>query len=219
MRRLQHEVLRAIHERRLLLRVASPKHEDDRLGLFVDQPHHRVGEALPPALAVRCGLPHLDRKHAVEEEHALACPMFEEAVAAGEDTEVALHLLENVDEARRRPDPRHDREAQAMRLAFAMIGVLPEDDDAHLVERSQVERPEPVGSAREDCPPLLPLPDKESLQLAHVRLLEFRAQRAQPAGVKFDLPAIHFGVLAPIFAKWNRLSLRNGLPTISGSPA
>ena len=45
--RLQHEMTAGIHERRLLLRIRSPQHEDDRLLLGVDGADDFIGEFFP----------------------------------------------------------------------------------------------------------------------------------------------------------------------------
>ena len=181
-RRLEHEVPRLVDELRLLLRVAAPQHEHDRLFLGIHLADDPVGEALPPALAVRRGLAHFDRQHAVEQEHALLRPMFEKAVALRPDAEVALQLLVDVDEARRRADPRLDREAQTMRLPLAVIGVLPEDHHAHLVERGEVKRPEPVGPLGENPLSPLALGGKEALEVAHIGFIELASMRSSQLG-------------------------------------
>src|SRR5579864_234881 len=77
----QDEVTRTIHKRGLLLRMASPQHEDDRLVFRVHLGNDAVGEAFPAALAVGCRAAHFHGKDAVEQQHALFRPMLEEAVA------------------------------------------------------------------------------------------------------------------------------------------
>src|SRR4029450_9560203 len=119
-----------VDERRLLLRVAAPQHEDDRFRPGIDDADDGVGEPLPAAVPMRGGAAHFDRQYAVQQQHALRRPMLEEAMPRWADAEVALQLLEDVDEARRRADIGRHREAEAMRLALAMVGILAEDDDA-----------------------------------------------------------------------------------------
>src|SRR4030095_12789429 len=113
-----------VDEGRLLLGRARPQHEDDRIRFRIDDADDSIGEPLPPAVTVRGGAAHFDRQHAVQEQYALGGPMFEADVASRSDAEVAFQLLEDVDEARWRPDFRRHREAQAVRLALAVIGVL-----------------------------------------------------------------------------------------------
>ena len=169
-RRLQHEVLGRVDERRLLLRVAAPQHEHDRLCLRVDLADDRVGEALPAAVAVRGRAAHLDGQHAVEQQHALARPMFEQAVAGPRDAEVDSPAPCRCWRGSAAGGRLGDREAQAVRLARTVVRVLAEDHDADLVERSQVERPEPVATLWENPLSLLLLSGEEALQLGHVRL-------------------------------------------------
>src|SRR3546814_18511963 len=64
------------------------------------------------------------------------------------NAKVVLHLLVDVDQARRHPHPRLHRKAQAMRLPRPVIGVLPQDHDPHVPRRRRVERREPVARPR-----------------------------------------------------------------------
>src|SRR5690606_35957927 len=128
---------------------------------------------------------------------ALPRPMFEEAMPRRLDAEVAFQLLVDVDEAGRRPDAGLDREAQAMRLAGAVIGVLAEDDDAHRVQRGQVQRPEIFAALREDALALGLFGHEEAFQSLHIGLAELACERLQPAFVKPDA-LVH--VSCPAFA-------------------
>src|ERR1043165_1075647 len=172
MRGLQHEMaaalVDAVDPRRLLLRIAPPEHEDDRTFLPVDLGDGGVGEALPAALAMRGGLAHAHGEHAVQQQHALLRPMFEKAVPRGRDPEIGLHLLVDVDQAWRDRCPGLHAEAEAVRLAGTVIGILAEDDDADLAERGQVHRPEPLAALREDAPAFGLLRDAEILEALHI---------------------------------------------------
>ncbi len=103
------------HRRR---RPLSSAHSCPRAGRrqglqCVDAGNNGIGKALPAAIGVGAGLPHLDRKHAVPKQHALARQMLEIAVAQALDPEVALQLLEDIDEgwevAGRQAAPRKQR--------------------------------------------------------------------------------------------------------------
>src|SRR3546814_18387852 len=72
--------------------------------------------------------------------HPLFGPMFEKAVARGRYVEIGLKFLVDVDEAGRHADAGPDRKAQSMRLAGAVIRILPQDHDADALDRRQVER-------------------------------------------------------------------------------
>ena len=117
--------------------------------------------------------------------------MVKETVAGRPDPEVALKLLENVDQAWRRLDSRLHREAQAVRLAGPVIGILAENDDPHLVKRRQVERPEPFGALGENAFAALTLGEQEAFEVGHVGLGELALQGLQPARMKTDLLGRH----------------------------
>jgi hypothetical protein len=63
-----------------------------------------------------------------------------------------------------------------------VVGVLPDDDGLHFVERRAVERREYL-AARRIAGVLLPLGHEEVLELGEVRRLELRPQHLVPAGV------------------------------------
>src|SRR5690606_30007415 len=109
-------------------------------------------------------------------------PMFEEAVPRAGYAEIALQLLVDVDEARRGGDAGPDAEAEAVRLAGAMIGILAEDDDAHLLERRQVERAEPFGALGEDALAGRLLRHEEAAQRRHIGAFELGTEGIEPAG-------------------------------------
>ena len=67
------------------------------------------------------------------------------------DAEVALDLLEDVVQRRRHRHARRHREAQAVRLAGAVVRVLAEDHHLHRVERRRVERGEDLRPRRDRC--------------------------------------------------------------------
>src|SRR3546814_18928385 len=82
--------------------------------------------------------------------HPLFGPMFEKAVARGRYVEIGLKFLVDVDEAGRHADAGPDRKAQSMRLAGAVIRILPLVSDEDGLARRPVQRAEPLGPARED---------------------------------------------------------------------
>ena len=172
-------------ERRLLLRIAAPQDEDDRIGLGRDRADHGIGECLPAAILVARGHAHLHRQHRIEQQHALRRPMFEETVRRPRDAEIGIELLEDVDQARWRADAGPDREAQPVRLPLAMIGILAQDHDAHPVERGEIERAEPRAALGEDALARRLLRHEKMLQRRHIRAGEFARERGAPARVEF----------------------------------
>jgi hypothetical protein len=126
--------------------------------------------------------------------------MLQESMRWPSDSKVALQFLVDVDEARRRANPVGDRETQAVGLTGTMVGILADDHDPHVIKRRQVERPEPVGAGWKDSLPRIALRQQELLQLGHVRLVEFRLKRGEPAGVKLYLA--HTVVIASAGGAW-----------------
>src|SRR5204863_1141090 len=143
--------------------------------------------------------------------------MFEEAVPRGRDAEVALQLLVDVDQARRRSDALADREAQAVGLARPVIGILPQDDDPHLFQRSQVERPEPLAAGREDALARLLLADQPAPKRAHVIAVELAFERLQPTRVQLHLAHAGFIVRRALARKPVRAPAPD-LETVRASP-
>jgi hypothetical protein len=107
-----------------------------------------LGRGSPPALtrvsvSVSCltrmtPAPFLDGQ-TVEQQHALARPV-DERVRVGLASEIALHLGENVAQARRRPNSMRHRKREPVRLTFPVIRILAEDYDADRIERCLCQR-------------------------------------------------------------------------------
>src|SRR3546814_15331517 len=80
-----------------------------------------------------------------------------------------------------------------MRLAGAVIRILPQDHDADALDRRQVERAEPLGPAREDAAARRLLGDEELLERRHIGLIEFARERREPARTQVDCRSRHPG--------------------------
>src|SRR6185437_5314649 len=84
----------------------------------------RIGEPFPAPVCMCAGATLLHRQHAVEQQHTAVGPGGETAVAGAGDAEVALDFLEYVVQRWRHPHAGAHREAQAMRLAGTVVGIL-----------------------------------------------------------------------------------------------
>ena len=126
--------------------IGAPQHEHDRIWLVIHAPNNRVGKLFPSFPAMRSGLGHFDRQDAVQQQHALLRPMLQKAIGRTAYAEIAFEFLVNIRKAWRRPDARRHAEAQPMGLARAVIGVLPQNDDPHPIERGQFKRTKPCRS-------------------------------------------------------------------------
>src|SRR5579872_4262389 len=79
-RRLDDRVPAKIDQLRLLARVRTPEHEDDRLGARIQRPDRRIGERLPALALVRVGLVRAYCQNGVQQQHSPLGPRREAAV-------------------------------------------------------------------------------------------------------------------------------------------
>jgi hypothetical protein len=123
-----------------------------------------------------------DRQHRVEQQHALSGPGRQVAVRRRRLAEIVLQFSEDVDERRRqRLHVRSDRKAEAVRLAFARIRILAENQHADVFQRREIERGEDVRLGREDRVRLALLVEKR-LQLGERRPRRLHGERGGPSG-------------------------------------
>ena len=101
---------------------------------------HRVGEHLPAQFAVAVGAVFFYGQHTVQQQHALPRPGAQVAVAWRGRAQVLLLFGKDIAQRGRDFHPGRHREGQAVRLAFAVVRVLAENDHFHLIGRGEVER-------------------------------------------------------------------------------
>ena len=166
----------------------SPEHEDEVVASAVEGGDGSVGERLPSVSAVAKGLMLADGETRVEQEDALSGPSHEVARSRDGRARLGLHLLEDVLKRRREGDAVVHAETKSVGLPGTMIGVLPEYDDAHLVEGRRVEGIEDEAPGRIASAGSVLL-SHELRQLGEVRLTELRSQLLLPG--RFYL-YIHF---------------------------
>ncbi len=110
--------------------VAAPKNENDRGAFLIENGDDSVGEYFPavPLVALRRSLSNGQRS--VEQEYALLCPAGQlTAVGCGHSV-FEIKLLENVFQRGWGLDTALNREAQPVRLALSVIGILAEYHDS-----------------------------------------------------------------------------------------
>ena len=178
---LEDEVALRVGDGALALGVTAPEHIDDALLAFGDGADHGVGEGLPAAACVRGRLVGADRQHGVQQQHALLGPAVEVARGGDGRSGVVGDLLEDILQRRREGNAVRHREAEAVGLPGAVVGVLPDDDHLQTVERAFVESPEDVAAARVDASRGVFLPD-EIGQGDEIGFLEFGSQQLFPVG-------------------------------------
>ena len=182
MRALDDAVPFGIDRLAFLLRETPPQDEDQPGFLPVEQVDDGVGEALPGnGRRVGVGLSLVDRHRRVQHQDALARPALEVAVLGGlEPWDVRRQLLVHVDQGGRRRGRRLHREAEAVGLAGADVGVLADQHDADLIEGRQVEGGEDLLDRRVDGDLALSSGGQKGADLVEIRRSQLRRQKLPP---------------------------------------
>ena len=129
--------------------VASPEDRDEWTAAGDEGVDGAVGDLLPALAPVARGGARAHGEDAVEEQHAALGPRREVAGRRRGHAEVALQLGVDVDQAA--GEGAHvggDGEAQADGVPGGRVGVLPDDEHPHVVERL-LEGPQDVCPARQ----------------------------------------------------------------------
>lgn len=92
------KVARRVDEGSLLLGIRSPEDEDKVSALRCQEAYDCVGKLFPPLPLVASCLPGSHGKRGVEQKHALLRPSGKVARRGKGLTEVALYLLEDIDQ-------------------------------------------------------------------------------------------------------------------------
>ena len=180
----QNQVAGRIGHDALLLGVVAPQHVHDLLLVGGDGADHGVREGFPSLAGMRGGAVGTDGQHRVEQQHPLFGPAVEIAAGGNGGSRVVVNLLEDVAERGRKGNPVVHREAEAVGLPVAVVGVLSDDDHLQGVERAFVEGAEDVAAAREDALRGIFLPH-EGGEVVEVGLVEFGSQNRLPVRCDF----------------------------------
>ena len=81
------------------------------------------------------GLSGPNRQHSVEQAYSLTRPRPQIAASWHGNAKVGGELLEDIAQRGRERNPRRDRETQPNSVAGSGVGVLPDNEDLHLVKR------------------------------------------------------------------------------------
>ena len=150
-RRSEDEVAAAVDERAFFLCVAAPEDEDEVFALFGQAADDGVGKGFPAQCGVGVGLAGADGEDGVEQEDALFRPVLQAAVVRDAETgDVVGKFFVDVLQGGRDVDARTDGKGQSVRLSFAVVGVLAEDDGFDLAKFGGFEGVEDVGGRRID---------------------------------------------------------------------
>lgn len=186
-----------VDQARFFASVCSPEHEDDAFLLCPDSSNDLIGEALPAAALVAPRLVGPHRQGGVEEQHSLARPGAQVARAPRRDPEIGLQLFEDVDERGRWWHARVHAEAQAVRLTWAVVGVLAEDHHLHVGKGGQVKRGEDVIVGRIHRVRSA-FGSNKGLQFGPIRLVEFTPQDRVPVRGRRHPGIVEDGVATPL---------------------
>ncbi len=178
------EVARGIDRGALLLCVRSPKHVYEVLSLGVEATDDGVGERLPTMPLMRSGTVRADGQDGVEQQHALIGPTREIAARGARSAEVVGDLFEDVLKRGGKGRAVLHREAEPVRLAGLVVGVLTDDDHLDAVEGTVRKGVEDVRSGGIDRR-LAVLLAHEIGQFHEIVFLKFAGQTRFPARLHF----------------------------------
>ena len=134
-----------IRDHRLLaLCRSAPQEEYHRLFALIEMRNDTIGKFFPADALMRVRLIFAHRQDCIEKKHTLLSPMPETTVIRHFAAEIALKLLEDIDERRRWFYARLDRKTQSVCLTRAVIRVLSQDNDLHLIVRRIMHRIENI---------------------------------------------------------------------------
>ena len=184
MRGLQYGVMGALDQLLFLLCSRPPEDEDDRVGASIEGSNHLVRESLPAFVSMRECLVRSDGENGVEQQHSLAGPPKEiRAHRVERDSQVGLEFFEDVLQARRFGlEGIGHSEAQPDRLSVSVVGILPQNHDAHFLIRDCVQSAEDPLTRRVDPGPRSTLLVEEAHQLGEVGLTDFVLEDGMPSG-------------------------------------
>ena len=109
-----------------------------------------VGEGLPAEMGVGVGHARLYRQHRIEQQHpCLAQDSRKTVIRCDKTRQILLHLLVDIHQGGACAPGQH-REAEAVGLIRAVIGILAQDRHLDLVQLGQLEGVEDLGRRRID---------------------------------------------------------------------
>ena len=179
-------MLAGVDECALALGVTAPEDEDDPFAVGIESRDGLVREGLPATFLMGSGAAALDRKRGVQQQHTLLGPMRQAAVVGRRDAQVALQFAVDIGQRRRNRHAGWHRETQAVGLARAVVGILPQNHHLDGFEGRGVVSGEPVvGGGIDDLAGAL-FGQQKGAQFRHIGQCELGLQPAQPGRVQLD---------------------------------
>ena len=156
-----------------------PEYKDKRPVLLCKNLDTSVRKFFPAYPAVGVGFMGAHSQDRVEKQYALLRPWCKIPVVRNRASEIAVQLLIDVDQRRGYTDSLVHGEAQTVGLTFPMVGILPENDYLHFLERREIEGVEDIVTRRIDHMRSVFM-DHRLIKLCIVRLAEFRLESRFP---------------------------------------
>ena len=126
----------------------SPEHVDNGAVLGIHGLQDRVCELLPAVTPVGIGLVGADRQDSVQKEDSLSGPFDQISVVRHITAYIIMKLFVDIYKRRRCRTAGPHREAHAVGLSLAVIGILSQDHNTDTAERSLMEGIEKILSGR-----------------------------------------------------------------------
>jgi len=142
-RRLNNQVLGAVNVGTFGPGIVAPEDKDEVLALCRERGDSGVSKLLPSPTLMTPGHARFDREGCVQEQHALCGPSLQVASPVCDwPANIRLDFFKDILERRRERDAFIDREAQAVGLPGAVVGILAQDDDFYFIKWAEVKRTE-----------------------------------------------------------------------------
>lgn len=166
------------------VRRSTPQHEGRGSGASRCLCDHSIGQQFPTLSLVAIGLTLFHRQAGIEQQSSLLRPSNKAAAGHGHGgpglAQIALTFFEDIAQRRRQRLARSDRKSEALSLAAPVVGVLPQDDGVHCVQRRQLQRPQRL--RRKDHRALVDTAFQKSQQALAFDSPEERIHRRLPVG-------------------------------------
>ncbi len=135
MRRFDDRVLERVEKGDLGASVSTPKNEHESPLLGTEDSNRHVSKRFPTYVPMATRFMGTHGENGVEQENPLLGPSLQKAVLRWGHPDVGLEFPVDVAEGWGDSYPMPDRESESMGLPRAVVGVLAEDDDPHVVKR------------------------------------------------------------------------------------
>lgn len=168
------------------LGITAPKHKNDMLPMVIEYTDSRVGEFFPTFVLMTAWVVCFNGQCGIEEQDTLIRPTLEIPRRGYRLAQIAVNLLVDIHQRWWNRHTVIDRETESVRLTDIVVRVLPDDDNAHVVERTRVESIKNQTCRRKALMGLIGVAHKRGQQL-EIRFVELGLQYLTPTFFYFNL--------------------------------